>query len=140
MRRITTLATLFVVVLGACSGSGEPTATYTGGACDYDGPSEFALNSTVTFTVTNESDNSDIGFGVLKFPEGSTAAEAFKLGIFNVVGDDAIINHVPTPTAAGTAYDLTVTFNETGQHGINCFDLARGETEADYVTMFTVGD
>ena len=64
MRRITTLATLLVVVLAACSGSSEPTATYTGGACDYDGPSEFDINSTVTFTVTNESDTTEAGFAI----------------------------------------------------------------------------
>ncbi len=129
MRRIATLATLFVVVLGACSGSSEPTATYTGGACDYDGPSEFDVNSTVTFTVTNESDTANIGFAVWKFPEGTTAEEVFNEGIINVVaGDGYEIDFV------GAEYDLTVTFNETGQHGINCFELGG----ADYVAMFTV--
>ena len=64
MRRTMTLATSLVVALIACRGSAEPTATYTGGACDYDGPSEFDLNSTVTFTVVNGSDTTDMGFGV----------------------------------------------------------------------------
>jgi hypothetical protein len=117
-----------------------PTATYTGDACDYDGPSEFDVNSTVTFTVTNESDTTNIGFSVLKFPEGTTAEEIFNEGIFNFVGESAIIKGVPRPTEVGTEYDLTVTFNETGQHGINCFDPGGAETEADYVTMFTVGE
>ena len=138
MRRVTTLATLLVVVLAACSGSSEPTATYTGSACDYDGPSEFDVNSTVTFTVTNESDERDIGFSVLKIPEGTTAEEIFKEGIFNVVTGDPIIEVVFAPTVVDTEYDLTVTFNETGQHGINCFNLAGAETEADFITMFTV--
>jgi hypothetical protein len=33
-----------------------------------------------------------------------------------------------------------VTFTETGQHGINCFNLDGpvDETKADYVAMFTV--
>ena len=129
-----------VMLLAACSGSSEPTATYTGDTCDYDGPSEFDLNSTVTFTFTNESDETDIGFSVLKFPEGTTAEEIFNDGIFNVVTDfdSALIDLVFAPTVVGTEYDLTVTFNETGQHGINCFNLAGAETEADYVTMFTV--
>ena len=138
MRRVTTLATLLVVVLAACSGSSEPTATYTGSACDYDGPSEFDVNSTVTFTVTNESDERDIGFSVLKIPEGTTAEEIFKEGIFNVVTGVPIIEVVFAPTVVDTEYDLTVTFNETGQHGINCFNLAGAETEADFITMFTV--
>ena len=124
--------------------SGEPTATYTGGDCDYDGPSEFDVNSTVTFKVTNESDHTDVGFAVLKFPEGSTAQEVFSEGISAIVpDDDAPIDFRAAPTVIGTEYDLTVTFTETGQHGINCFDQSGGgidETEADHVTMFTVGE
>ena len=138
MRRVTTLATLLVVVLAACSGSSEPTATYTGDACDYDGPSEFDVNSTVTFTVTNESDERGIGFSVLKIPEGTTAEEIFNEGIFNAVAGDPIIEVVFAPTVVDTEYDLTVTFNETGQHGINCFNIAGAESEADFITMFTV--
>jgi hypothetical protein len=138
MRRLLTIVVPLVLILASCSTSSEPTATYTGGACAYDGPSEFEVNSTVTFTVTNESDESDVGFSVLKFPEGSTPEEIFNEGIFNVVAsDDAIIDFVPAPTVNGTEYDLTVTFIETGQHGINCFNLA-ADTESDYVTMFTV--
>ena len=124
--------------------SGEPTATYTGGDCDYDGPSEFGVNSTVTFKVTNESDHTGVGFAVLKFPEGSTAQEVFSEGISAIVpDDDALIDFRTAPTVIGTEYDLTVTFTETGQHGINCFDLSGGgidETDSDHVTMFTVGE
>ena len=73
-----------------------------------------------------------------------TPEEIFNAGIGNVVtSDDAGLGFVPAPTAVGTTYDLTVTFAETGQHGINCFDLSGGgidETEADHVTMFTVGE
>ena len=40
-RRIVILVVL-VVVLAACNGSsGEPTATYNGSGCTYDGPGEF---------------------------------------------------------------------------------------------------
>jgi hypothetical protein len=141
MRQLSVLAVLFILAIAGCSGTSGPTATYTEGACAYDGPSEFDLNSTVIFTVTNESDNTDIGFAVLKFPEGATAEEIFNEGIFNVVtSEDAIVSLVSAPTAKGTEYDLNVTFDETGQHGINCFNLAGAETEADYVTMFTVGE
>ena len=120
----------------------EPSATFTGAACDYDGPSEFDLNSTVTFIFTNESDETDVGFSVVKFPEGTTAEEVFNEGIFTfLTSDDAIIDFVSAPTFNDREYDLTVTFIETGQHGVNCFDLSAGgvdETEGDYVTMFTV--
>jgi hypothetical protein len=144
MRRLSVLVLLFVLAIAGCSSSSEPTAAFTGDACLYDGPSEFEVNSTVTFTFTNESDESDVGFAVLKFPEGATAEEVFNDGIFNIVPQsDALWEIVSAPTVNGTEYDLTVTFNETGQHGINCFDLSVGgvdATNADYVTMFTVGE
>ncbi len=143
MRRLLLIVVPLVLALASCSTSSEPTATYTGDDCDYDGPSEFDVNSTVTFTVTNESDTTDVGFSVLKFPEGTTAEEIFDEGIFNILADfdNALIDFRSAPTVIGEEYDLTVTFTETGQHGINCFDLSAGgvdETEADYVTMFTV--
>ncbi len=114
-----------------------PTATYTGGACDYDGPSEFEVNSTVTFTVTNDSDTTDVGFSVFKFPEGTTSEEVFNEGIFNFVDRNSdLISQRRTPTDVGTEYEMTMTFRETGQHGINCFDFEG----TDYVAMFTVGE
>ena len=67
-RRPVAIVTLLVLVLASCSTSSEPTATYTGDACDYDGPSQFDLDSTVTFTVTNESDTTHVGFAVGSFP------------------------------------------------------------------------
>jgi hypothetical protein len=144
MRRLSVLVLLFILAIAGCSSSSEPTATFTGDACPYDGPSEFEVNSTVTFTFTNESDGSGVGFAVLKFPEGATAEEVFNDGIFNIVPEsDALWEFVSAPTVNGTEYDLTVTFNETGQHGINCFDLSVGgvdDANSDYVTMFTVGE
>ena len=53
----------------------------------YDGPSDFDVGSTVTFTVTNESETPDVGFAVFKVPDGVTAEEIFEQGIFNVVFD-----------------------------------------------------
>ena len=128
------------MALAGCSSSGDPSTTFTDAACHYDGPSEFDLNSTVTFSVTNETDTTSIGFAVLKFPEGSTAEDVSNEGIFNVVADDALLEpYVPSPTVTGTEYEMTVTFNEVGQHGVNCFDFARaGLSGSDYVTMFTV--
>jgi hypothetical protein len=144
MRQLSVLVLLFILAIAGCSSSNEPTASFTGDACPYDGPSEFEVNSTVTFTFTNESDGSDVGFAVWKFPEGATAEEIFNEGIFNIVPEeDALIDFVSAPTVNGTEYDLTVTFTETGQHGINCFDLSGGggdETAGNYVTMFTVGE
>lgn len=139
-RRMTALLVLVALALAGCNSSGDPSATFTGAACHYDGPTEFDLNSTVTFSVTNETDTTSIGFAVLKFPEGSTAEDVSNEGISNVVADDALLEpYLPSPTVIDTEYDLTVTFNEVGQHGISCFDFAGdGLPGWDYVTMFTV--
>ncbi len=66
--------------------TGDAIATYDGSECVYEGPTEFDLNSTVTFTVTNESDTTDMGFSVWSVPEGTTADEILEDGIFTVVG------------------------------------------------------
>ena len=73
LTRLTPILVVLPLVLAACSGSGEPTATYNGDDCDYDGPSEFELDSTVTFTVINESDTTDVGFSIWKFSDGNAS-------------------------------------------------------------------
>ena len=152
-----------VLVLASCTTSSDPTATdptstgpttptapstatatatFTGESCAYDGPSEFDADSTVTFTVINETDT-ETAFGVWKIPEGTTPEEIYDEGIDNAVpssaDDDAgySIDVVLAPIT-GEAYDLTVTFLESGQHGINCFPFTGQDTENDYVTMFAV--
>jgi len=131
------LVLVALAVAGCSSSSSEPSATFTGAACNYDGPSEFDLNSTVTFTVTNDSDIHTVGFAVWKFPEGTTSEEIYDEGIFNVVKRN-ILTLRSSPTTPGEEYELTSTFNETGQHGINCFVFPGPTTESDHVTMFEV--
>ena len=139
MRRATTLTMLLVAALAGCSGSSEPTATYTGEACDYDGPSEFEVDTTVTFTVTNESDTTDVGFAIWRFPSGVTPEEIYSEGIFEAIGpDDDFVVLSAAPTPLEEPQDLTVAFDTSGQWGINCFDLSAGE--GDYTTMFTVNE
>jgi len=143
MRRSAVIGTVLVaVVLAGCSDTtSEPTATYTGGACNYDGPSEFDLNTTVTFTVTNESDTTQAGFAIWDFPEGLTSEEIHEQGIFAFVTSGNFADIAFSPTAIGEPEDLTVLFDTPGQWGLNCFDLSGGENGGsglDYVTMFTV--
>ena len=127
----------------AATSTATAAATFTGEACAYDGPSEFDADSTVTFTVTNETTDTETGFAVWKIPEGTTPEEIYDEGIFNAVprsaDDDAgyYIEVVDAPIM-GEAYDLTVTFLESGQHGINCFESSGPDTGSDHVTMFTV--
>ena len=123
------------------STSSEPTATYTGGgACDYDGPSEFALNSQPTFTVINESETTEVGFSLWKFPEGVTPEEILEQGIFEFVTLGNSPSYIAPPTAIGEPRTLRVFFDSPGQWGINCFDQSGGDDDGsdNYVTMFTV--
>ena len=143
MRRSAVIGTVLVVmVLTGCSDTtSDPTATYTGGACDYDGPSEFDMNTTVTFTVTNESDTTDVGFAIWDFPEGLTSEEILEQGIFAFVTFGNFASIAFSPTAIGESEDLTVFFDTPGQWGLNCYDESEGENNGaglDYVTMFTV--
>jgi hypothetical protein len=141
MRRFTAIVGLLVLILASCSTSSDPTATYTGGACDYDGPSEFDLNSTVTFTVTNESETTEVGFALWKFPEGVTPEEILAQGIFEFVTSGNAEAGVSHPTVIGEPETLRVFFDSPGQWGIVCFDASGGESDVagiDYVTMFTV--
>ena len=117
----------------------EATATFDGASCVYDGLSEYDVGSTVIFTVTNESETPNVGFAVRKFPDGTTPEEIYDEGIFNVVSrSTGYLGLKASPSTPGEAYDFTVTFSETGQHGINCFEFPGPAAEADHVTMFTV--
>lgn len=142
MRLATALTSMLVMVLTGCGDSSEPTATYTGDGCEYDGPSDFDLNSSVTFTVINESDSTNTGFAIWKFPSGVTPEEIFEKGIFSAAGpDDELIVSNSRPTPIGEPLDLAVSFDTPGQWGINCFfftdDASPGN---DYTTMFTVNE
>jgi len=141
MRRSSAILVPFVLALTACSSTSSPAATYIGGACDYDGPSEFDLDSTVTFTVENESDTAEVGFSILDFPEDLASEEILELGIFACVPFGTAEAFTGNPTAIGAPEDLTVTFDTPGQWGLTCYDESgneHGGAGLDYVTMFTV--
>jgi hypothetical protein len=123
--------------------TGEAIATYDGSGCVYEGPTEFDLNSTVTFTVTNESDTTEMGFAVWSVPEGTTADEILEDGIFTVVGggppadpEKGFYTALFAPTAIDSTEDLTVTLDTPGQHALICFDASTGG--GDHAIMFTV--
>lgn len=100
------------------------------------------MDTNVMFTFINESDSTDIGFAVWKFPSGVTPEEIFSQGIFDAVGpDDELVTSLQRPTPIGVPRDLPVVFDTPGQWGINCFfftpDASPGN---DYTTMFTVNE
>ncbi len=116
------------------------TATYTGGECSYDGPTEFDLDTTATFTVTNSSETDIVGFSIWDFPEDVTSQEIQEQGIFEFVTFGEFAALLPPPTAIGESKDVTVTVDTPGQWGINCYDESGGGRGIDYVIMFTVND
>ena len=133
MTRIMSVVVLFVLVLAGCSSSSEPSATsssepratFTGSACEYSGPSEFDVNTTVAFRFTNDSDVTNMGFAVMNL---------------EVDDEDAALDGTNPPTPVGTIRVFRVTFVETGRHGVVCYVLSGpGETETQrYITEFNV--
>jgi hypothetical protein len=126
-------------------GSSQATATYVGDGCTYDGPTEFALNSVVTFTFINATANSKVEFSVWKAPEGTTLAD-FKTegGLVGVVGEGAAADkrydvQLP-PTVQDREYPKTITLNRPGQHIVNCFTGLRFPDDLNYPILFTVSD
>ena len=143
-RRIPILV-LLVLALAACDGSsGEPTATYDGSGCTYDGPAEFDLNSEVTFTFINESESpgDSLGFAVWTVPEGSTVEQIHEEGIFSVEsGGGENVEWSSETQVSDSEWQLTVTFSESGLHALNCYDTSGGEhggAGLDYPILVTV--
>jgi hypothetical protein len=102
------------------------------------------LDSTVTFTFINESDTTNMGFGIWSLPEGTTADEILEEGLFELLGitdvDDwpGFYAALFSPTAIDSTGILTVTLDKPGQHALNCFDST--ESGGNHAIMFTVSD
>jgi hypothetical protein len=147
MRRLTAIVALLAVVLAACSSSsGEATNIYDGNGCTYDGATEFDLNSEVTFTFINESDDTGVGFVVWTVPAGTTAAEINEKGIFEATGmaqgDTAPYEFWEAkfpPTQLDTEYQVTVTLDREGLYSVNCFVETGAPVNTHHATIITVG-
>ncbi|MCZ6661485.1 MAG: hypothetical protein O6951_00980 [Actinobacteria bacterium] len=125
--------------------SSEPTKVYDGSGCTYDGETEFALNSEVTFTFINESDDTGVGFVVWTVPDGITAEEIDEKGIFEAIGTEQG-NTAPyefweakfPPTQLDTEYQVTVTLDRAGLYSVNCFVETGAPVNTHYATIITV--
>jgi len=141
MRRFIPLILLILLVSAACSSdSSEATAVYDGTGCTYDGPTEVATGATVSFTFTNESDTTEVTFGVTALPAGTTPEEVLATGIDAISsGDDVLWLFAPSPIGEQRADSAT--FEEPGQYGVACTDFSGGENDGQglsYVTMIEV--
>lgn len=145
MGRITAIVVLLLLAVAACVSSSEPTKIYDGSGCSYDGPTEFDLNSEVTFTFINESDDTGVGFVVWTVPDGTTAEEIEEKGIFEATGTQQG-NTDPyefweakfPPTQLDTEYQVTVTLDREGLYSVNCFVETGASVNTHYATIITV--
>jgi hypothetical protein len=145
MRRLFAFVVPLVLVLAGCSTSSEPTKTYDGSECTYDGATEFDLDSEVTFTFINESDDTGVGFVVWTVPDGTTAAEINENGIFAATGTEEgstdpyeFFEAKFPPTQLDTEYQVTVTLDREGLYAVNCFVQTGAEVNTHYATIITV--
>jgi hypothetical protein len=144
-RRITALLVLVALALAGCSSISEPTKTYDGTGCIYDGATEFDLNDEVTFTFTNESDSTRVGFVVWEVPDGTTAALIDEVGIFEatgtVQGSTAPYEFFEAkfpPTQLHTEYPVTVVLDTAGLYAVNCIVETTAPDNTHYATIVTV--
>jgi hypothetical protein len=125
--------------------SSEPTKVYDGSGCTYDGETEFDLNSEVTFTFINESDDTGVGFVVWTVPDGTTAEEINEKGIFEATGTQQG-NTAPyefwqakfPPTQLDTEYQVTVTLDRAGLYSVHCFVETGAPVNTHHATIITV--
>lgn len=112
LRMIVTVTVAALIVAG-CGGGHDDSetaaeapvsarATYTGGACEYDGPEEVAVGVTLSVTVVNTTTQPEVGFALWKVPDGTTAEAITDQDIGEIVArDDQARDVVFTPTEAG---------------------------------------
>ena len=106
--------------------------------CAYEGPTEFDVNSEVTFTFINASEILNAGFAVHKVDEGTTTEDILKLGVFAVSDEetDVYSPYLPSGMNPDLEYPLTVTLDRIGLHALICFQFPEGRPH--HANLFTV--
>ena len=124
----------------APTATSEATSTFDGSGCTYDGPTEFDLNTEVTFTFINTSDGS-AGYGIWKVPEGTTVGDITEKSIFGIGADRTPdMRAVALPSSPGIDQELVVALDTPGLWAVNCFTPDAG-LGVDYpATVFVVSD
>jgi len=119
----------------------SPKVTFTGDACVYEGPPEFALDDRVPFMFSNASTGLAT-FELWKIPDGTTAADISERGILDVVlseqegldwaygGDESM--------RLGEEVVLTRTLKYEGQHAVVCFTTGERTNLNQTSAFFTV--
>jgi hypothetical protein len=133
MRRLLVIVVPLVLVLAGCSTSSDPTATYTGGACTYDGPSEFDVDSEVTFILIDETESGNTGLVLWLVDDGTTP---------EMIHDEGVDNLSETQVSL-REYQFTASFEQPGTYALNCYDTSGGENDGaglDYSTILTASE
>ena len=141
MPKLVPILLLIMLVTAACSSdSNEATVVYDGTGCSYDGPTEVTTGTEVSFTFTNESDTTEVTFGVTLLPEGTTEEEVLANWIDLIEIPDAVIS-LFAPSPIGEPRTDSATFEEAGRYGVTCNDFSGGENDGlglVYVTLIEV--
>jgi hypothetical protein len=139
--RLLLVVGMFALVIASCSSdSSEPTTTFDGDVCTYEGPSEFALDTEATFTFVNSSDGTSAGYAVWNVPDGTTVADIEEKSIFGI-GADRTVDERGSVGASSPGFDkeLVVVLDTAGLWAVSCFTT--GSSGTDYpATVFVVTD
>ena len=128
--------TAFDLVVAACSDdddNNEATAEFTGDGCVYSGPTEFEVGDEIEITVIDVTEERmDVGFAVLKVPDGTTVAEVREKGIFEfVVAGEAVAIVSSEVTETGTERVISGTLDVAGTWMVNCFVYGTGDPDGE---------
>jgi hypothetical protein len=141
------IALVLVLVLVACGDDGEtgPKITFDGEACNYEGPTSFALE-TVEFVVLNDSDRIDVGFSVWRVPNGTTLDDIVERGMLEVgirdsdtgLAGGSVTFRMQGASRPGTEYLMPATFEIEGTHAADCWTGPRDDTTDFPAIVFEV--
>jgi hypothetical protein len=133
----------FALVVAACSDdddNNEATAEFTGDGCVYSGPTEFEVGDEFEITVSDVTEERmDVGFAVLKVPDGTTVEEVREKGIFEIDVEEDIGTVVFSEvTEEGTERVVSTTLDVAGTWLVNCFVFNNPDGEDFPATTFVV--
>jgi hypothetical protein len=133
----------FALVVAACSDdddNNEATAEFTGDGCVYSGPTEFEVGDEFEITVSDVTEErTDVGFAVLKVPDGTTVEEVREKGIFEIDVEEDIGTVVFSEvTEEGTERVVSTTLDVAGTWLVNCFVFNNPDGEDFPATTFEV--
>jgi hypothetical protein len=114
---------VFALVVAACSDDDdEVTAEFTGDGCVYSGSTEFLVGDEFEITVIDVTEERmDVGYAVLKVPDGTSVADVREQGVEQVAESDPEILLFSEVTEEGAERVMSGTLDVAGTWLVNCF-------------------